>query len=123
MLAGLTAAIINGILFFIFHALGVISDDIYPKPNEPMTIVPVILASIVPLIIGSLVFFLLERFTNNGAKIFTVVALILMVLSLYSPFTVIPGITTGYSLVLCVMHIVPALSLLYFIRRAKQRKH
>lgn len=87
-----------------------------------MTIVPVIMASLIPPIIGSLVFYLLERFTNNGVKIFTIVALILMVLSLYSPFTVIPDITTGYSLVLCAMHIVVALSLLYFIRRTKQIK-
>lgn len=56
----------------------------------------------------------------NGFKIFAVVALILMVLSLYSPFGVIPGVTLGYSLVLCAMHIVAALSLLYFICRAKQ---
>jgi len=47
-------------------------------------------------------------------------AIILAALSLVSPFMMIPGVTLGYSLVLCVMHIVAALSLLYFIRRAKQ---
>jgi len=122
LLAGITSAVINGILFLIFHGAGVISDNIYPQPNQPMTIMPVIMGSVVPAIIGSLVFFLLEKFTNNGFKIFSIVAIVLMVLSLYSPFTVIPGVTIGYSLVLCVMHIVVALTLLYFIRRAKQAK-
>jgi len=122
LMAGITAAVINGILFLIFHSTGVISDDIYPKPNEPMTIVPVVMASIIPALIGSLIFFLLEKFTNKGFNIFAIATGILTVLSLYSPFTVIPGVTTGYALVLCVMHIVVPVSLLYFIRRAKQTK-
>ena len=122
LLAGITAAVINAVLFFIFHGAGVIDDTIYPQPNQPMTVMPVIMASIIPAIIASLVFFLLEKFTNNGFKIFAIVSLVLMLLSLYSPFGVIPGVTTGYALVLCVMHIVVPLSLLYFIYRAKQLK-
>jgi Family of unknown function (DUF6069) len=120
LLAGVTSAIINAILFLIFHGTGVISDTIYPQPNKPMIIVPVIMASIVPSIIGSLVFFLFEKFSNNGYKMFSIVTIVLMVLSLYSPFTVIPGVSTGYALVLCVMHIIVPVTLLYFIRRAKQ---
>lgn len=120
LLAGIAAAVINGVLFLGFHSAGVISDDIYPQPDQPLTIIPVIIASIVPLITGSLVFYLFERFTGNGFKLFAIIALVLTALSLVSPFTMIPNVTLGYSLVLCVMHIVAALSLLYFIRRAKQ---
>ena len=87
-----------------------------------MTIAPVVIASIVPAIIASSVFFLVEKLTNKGFKIFTIVSLIVMVLSFVSPFTAIPGVTTGYALVLCVMHIVVPASLLYFIYRAKQAK-
>lgn len=120
LLAGIAAAIINGILFVIFHTAGVISDDIFPQPGQPLTFTPVIMASVVPLIVGSLVFYLFERFTGSGFKIFAIGALVLMTLSLVSPFTMIPDVTPGYALVLCVMHIVAALSLLYFIRKAKQ---
>ena len=116
--AGGAAAIINTILFFTFHAAGVISDNIFPKPNEPMTVVPVIMASIVPAIIGSILFFLIEKFSSNGFKTFRIVAIVLVLLSLYSTFTV-PGITTGYSLVLCVMHLVVAATLIYFIGRSE----
>lgn len=118
--AGIAAAVVNAVLFFVFHSAGVISDDIYPQPGQPLTILPVIMASIFPLIVGSLVFYLFERFTRSGFKIFAIIALVLMVLSLVSPFAGIPNVTLGYSLVLCAMHIVAALSLLYFIRRAKQ---
>lgn len=117
--AGIAAAIINAVLFVVFHTAGVISNNIYPQPGQPLTVLPVIMASIVPLIIGSGVFYLFERFLTNGFKIFAIIALVLMVLSLFSPFTIIPNVTLGYSLVLCAMHVVAALSLLYFIRRAK----
>lgn len=120
LLAGLAAAVINAVLFFVFHSAGVISDQIYPQPGQPLTVFPVVMASLVPLIIGSLVFYLFERFTGSGFKIFAIITLVLMVLSLSSPFTMIPGVTFGYASVLCVMHIVAALSLLYFISRAKQ---
>ena len=119
-LAGIAAAITNGILFIVFRLAGVISDSIFPQPGQPLTLPAVIMASILPLIIGSVVFYLFERFLSSGFKIFAVVALILMVLSLASPFTMIPGATFAYSTVLCAMHVVAALSLLYFIRRAKQ---
>lgn len=97
-----------------------INDNIYLQPGQPLTIVPVIMASIAPLIVGSVVFYLFERFTASGFKIFAGIALVLMVLSLASPFTMIPNVTLGYSLVLCLMHVAAALSLLYFIRRANQ---
>lgn len=120
LLAGIAAAAINGVLFVVFRSAGVISDEIYPQPGQPLTIVPVIMASVVPLLIGSFVFYLFERFTTKGFKIFAVVALVLMALSLVSPFAMIPNVTLGYSLALCLMHIAAALSLLYFISRAKQ---
>ena len=118
-LAGLTAAgvatIVNVILFYVFHGLGVIADNIFVQPNVPMTVVPIIIASIVPTIIASLVFFLLEKYTKKGFKIFRIISVILLILSLGNPFMAIQGITFGYGIVLCVMHIVVVVSLLYFL--------
>lgn len=120
LLAGIAAAVINAALFIVFHTVGVISDSIFPQPGQPLTIVPVIMASVFPLLIGSFIFYLFERFTGNGFTIFAVIALVLMTLSLASPFTMIPNVTFGYALALCLMHVAAALSLLYFIRRLKQ---
>jgi hypothetical protein len=124
IMAGLTAAgfsaVINALLFFIFHAAGLITDDIFVQPNQPMTVGPVILVSIVPALIASLVFFLFEQYTQNGFRIFSIVTIILMLLSLAGPFTGIPNATIKYALSLSVMHFVVPLSLLYFISRSKK---
>lgn len=117
--AGVSVAI-NAILFFVFHAAGIISDDIFVQPNQPLTLAPVIMASLMPTLIGACLFFLFEKFTNNGFKIFNIVVIILVLLSLSGPFAGIQGITIAYALLLCVMHFVVAFSLLYFIKRAKK---
>lgn len=126
IIAGLTAAgiaaVINAILFFIFHSLGIITDDIFVQPNQPLTILPVIMASIVSCIVASLLFFLIEKYTNNGFRIFSIFSILFMLVSLSGPFMGIKGITTGYALVLCAMHIVVTVCLLYFFSRANKTK-
>lgn len=123
LLAGVVSAVINAALFFVFQATGVLADTVFVQPpNTPLTLVPVIMASIMPSLIGSIVFFLIEKFTSNGYRIFSILAVVLGVLSLFSTFTVPINVTMGYSLVLCVMHLVVAFVLVYFIGRSvKQR--
>jgi hypothetical protein len=118
MAAG-TSVVINAILFFIFHALGIISDTVFVQPNQALTIVPVIMSSILPTLIGACVFFAFEKLTNNGYKIFSILSIVLVLLSLSSPFMAVPDMPIGYGVVLDVMHLVVAFSLLYFIKRAK----
>lgn len=124
MMAGLTAAavsaIVNVILFFIFKTMGWITDDIFVQPNQPLTVVPVIISSIFPTLIASIVFFLFDKYTQNGFKIFSIVSIILMLLSLAAPFAGIPNVTTKYALALEPMHFVVPLVLLYFINRSKK---
>ncbi|MBX7241973.1 MAG: hypothetical protein K1X92_09510 [Bacteroidia bacterium] len=112
------SAVVNAVLFFIFHAAGVITDDIFVQPNQPMTIVPVVMSSIIPTLIGACVFFLFDKFTANGFKIFSIVAAVLLILSFGNPFFLIPGVTVAYGIALNVMHVVVAASLLYFINRS-----
>jgi len=118
--AGVLSAVINAILFFVFHSMGIITDDIMVQPNQPLTVVPVLISSILPLVIGSIIFFLLERFTNNGYKIFAVIAIVFAIVSMAGPFNAIPNVTTGYALALCAMHIAPVFFILYFISRLKK---
>jgi len=117
LFAGLTAAAINSILFFIFHSLGIISDSIYLQPNQPLTIFPVLISSLIPSLVGACVFFLFEKFTENGFKIFRIVAIVLALLSLLSPFMAVQGMPVPYGVVLCLMHLVVAFTLLYFINK------
>jgi len=122
MSAGLQAAvaalIINAVLFYIFHFTGVINDSILIDGKQPLSIVTIIFSCVIPSLIAALVFFLMEKFTNNGYLIFSIVAIVLLILSFLSPFMTIKGISVGYGIALSLMHIVVALSVLYFIRRA-----
>lgn len=110
--------VINAILFFIFHAAGFITDDIFVQPNQPMTVIPVIMSSIIPSLIGACIFFLFEKYSNNGLKLFSIVAGVLLVLSFGNPFFGIQGVTVAYGIALNIMHVVVAGSLLYFINRS-----
>lgn len=116
MAAGL-AAVINAILFFAFHAGGILVDTIYIQPGQALTVVPILLSSIMPTLIASIVFFLLEKYTKNGMNIFRIISLVLMVLSFANPF-MIPDVTLGYAIVLNVMHVVVVACLLFFIGKA-----
>ncbi len=118
LMAALVATIVNAILFFIFKWADVIVDTIFIQPNQPLNVVPIIISSIVPTFIATLVFYLFEKFTKNGFNIFRIIALVLMILSFANPFMGIPGVTIGYAIALNVMHVVVVGALIYFIGKA-----
>lgn len=110
--AGLVAAAINAVLFWVGSATGAVPADlIIPNAGQPLTIVPVIISSILPALVAGLVFFLLIRFTRNPLRIFNWVAAIVLILSFSSPFT-IPNVPAGMAVVLELMHVVVAGSVL-----------
>jgi hypothetical protein len=98
----------------------VISESIFIQPGQPMTLFPVIVASLLPSFIGAFIFFLIDKFTRNGYKVFSLISIILLVLSFANPFMVISGVTIPYAVVLNVMHVVVAGSLLYFLKRTNK---
>jgi hypothetical protein len=120
LIAASVSAVINTILFFVFQAAGVFTNDIMIQPNQPLSVIPIILSSIFPTLIASCIFFLFEKYGKNGFKTFSIVSIILLVLSFANPFFGIPNVTVPYAIVLNLMHIVVAFSLLYFIKRAKK---
>ena len=119
VIAGAASAVINSILFFAFHSAGILVDTIEIQPGEALTVVPIILSSLIPSIIGASVFYLFDKFSSKGLRNFQILAIILLALSFANPFMGIPNVTIGYALALNLMHIVVAFSLLYFIRKEK----
>lgn len=113
--AGVVSIALNAILFYVFHAAGVLTDDIKIQEEQSLTVVPVIISSLVPSLIGACVYFLFEKFSKNGWRNFRILALVLFVLTLANPFMGIPGVTVGYATVLDLMHVVVAGSLVYFL--------
>jgi len=118
MAAG-AATIINTVLFFIFHGMGIITDDIFVQPNEPLTATPIIFASILPTLVASVVFFLFEKVSNNGYRNFRILSIILLVFSFINPFMGIKGVTVPYAIALDIMHIPIVVALFYFIGKSK----
>lgn len=117
-LAAIVSAAINAVLFFIFKSANVFVVNVFIQPNEPLTIVQVVFSSIVPTLIASLVFFAFERFSNNGFRNFSILALVLLVASFVLPFMTIKDASISYHLALCLMHVVVTFSLLYFLSKS-----
>ena len=117
--AGVISAVVNSILYFIFHATGVIPDDVYVQENQPLTLLPVLISSFVPSLLAGVVFYLFCRYTRNGFRYFSILAIILLFLSFANPFMAIKNIPLGMGIALSVMHIVVVASLIYFFNRFK----
>lgn len=106
-LAGVAAAAANVVVFYLGVALGLVSDTVSVSNGQPLTATAVVISSFIPAIAGAILFALLGRFTRRPVRIFRVVAVVVAVLSLVTPFT-IPGITGGMVFVLLLMHVVAA---------------
>ena len=117
--AGVISAVVNSILYFIFHATGVIPDDVYIQENQPLTLVPVLISSFIPSLLAGGVFYLFCRYTQKGFRYFSILAIILLLLSFANPFMAIKNIPLSMGIALNVMHIVVVASLLYFFNRFK----
>lgn len=124
LIAGFVSAAANIVLFYVFKAAGIITDDIFIQPAKegqpgmPLTPLPLVFSSLIPSILASVVLFLLLKYTKNGFKVYTIVSVVLCALSFINPFVGIPGVTTAYAMALNLMHVTVAGSLWYFHKRA-----
>lgn len=105
--AGAVAALLNAGVYYAAQAAGAIPSTVFVRPNEPVTLVPVLISSFLPALVAGLVLFLLIKFTNRPVRIFYTVAVVLTLLSLASPFS-IPGAPVSMALALNLMHVVAA---------------
>ena len=70
-----------------------------------------ILFTVVPAIVAVLLYAVLMRFSGNPARIFTNIAVVVLIVSLIPDLTYIPsvpGATSGQTAILMVMHVVAA---------------
>ena len=116
-LAGIVGAVLNTVVFFIARAAGAVNDSIIIRDGRPLLLVAVIISSIVPAFVAALLLFVLGRFTKAAVTIFTIVSIVFLVVSMMGPFGT-PGLPTGMRITLAVMHIVPAVVIVYFLRKA-----
>lgn len=106
-LAGVLAAVANAVLYLVASAFGAMPEDVVVSGGGPVTVGAVIFSSFVPAVLGAVVLAVLGRFTLRSVGIFRVVALVLLVLSFVTPFSLV-GAPVAMILVLLLMHVVVA---------------
>jgi Family of unknown function (DUF6069) len=107
-LATVAAAVIANLLVYLLGSVVVGYDSQFIiLANASGTI----LFTVVPAIVAVLLYAVLVRFTSNPARIFTNIAVVVLIVSLIPDLTYIPslpGATSGQTAVLMLMHVVAA---------------
>ena len=102
LISGGMVAVLNSIWNLIAQSMGIV-----PPPNFTVAI---IMASIVPIMFGAIIYFLLRKFILKGTLIFTIVGAIFALVSLSGPMQpqMPDGSPTpeGFAMLTIPMHIV-----------------
>lgn len=106
-LAGAVAAVVNAVIFLLASGLGAIPQDIVVPGQGPITLGPVVVSSFVPALLGAGLLALLVRFTRRPVRVFRIVALVALVLSFVTPFS-LAGAPAAMVLTLLLMHVAAA---------------
>lgn len=123
LVGGGIAAVANLVLLLLAGLLNIPLNVMVgpPGPNAPtlpISAVQVILFSVLPAIIGSLLYFVLTKVSAKASTIFIVIAVIVALLSLLPIFS--QPLTTGGVIVLILMHIVAAAAITWaLVTRAR----
>lgn len=109
LVAGVASAVANLIFFFITSAAGVVYMIPLQGPESPLEALPafaVIMASFVPAIGATVLFFLLGRFLSQGVRIFVIVSVLFLIASFALPFTLPATVAISAKIALNVMHVI-----------------
>ncbi|MGL5889809.1 MAG: DUF6069 family protein [Bacteroidia bacterium] len=114
-LAAVTAVVINVIVYYVFKAMGGFPEDfIIPQAQGPLTIAPVIISSLLTAIVAGLIYLLINRFTGKPQLIFRIIAIVVFLLSVYSPIA-IPDAPGAMIWGLELMHLVSAAVIVWLL--------
>lgn len=120
--AAALAAVLNALVFVVASALGALPQSVLiPSPvgAEPLAIGQVIGFSVFGVLAGALVLAALGRFVRRPFTVFRIVALVVLVVSFASPFSV-PGAPVPWVLTLELTHVVAALAAIGILAQARR---
>jgi uncharacterized protein DUF6069 len=109
----------NVALYLAGAALGAFPKDALLPSGEPMTIVPVLGASVFGVVMSTLAFAVLRRFVRAPVTAFRVLVGVVLVLAAYPPFT-IPNVSTAMIIILNLMHVVVVGSAVWAFTRSER---
>jgi hypothetical protein len=119
--AGVVAAVVNLIVYFIGAAAGAPFLVIMTPGTPPMALpaIAFVFACIIPALVGAGLYALLGRFTRRGTAIFIGIAVAFALLSLLSPLTMPVELSTR--LLLALGHLITAAIITWgLVRYARQ---
>lgn len=116
--AAVIAAVVNGILYAVGAATGNMPQSIITPAGYPITLAPMLIMSIVPLLIGTLAYTILTRFVANplANRIFVIVSILLLIVMAITPLQ-LPGAPLGMIVILELAHLVAGGALIYGLTR------
>lgn len=112
----LAAIIANSLVYFAGEAVVSYDPDFIIFQN----VSPTIIFTVVPAIVAVLLYGLLRRFTARPERTFTILAVVILVLSIIPDLTYIPtveGASAGQTAILIVMHLVAAVTIVGMLTR------
>ncbi len=108
-LAAFAAAVANAVVYFVAYVLGAIPRDVVVEGFGPITLEPVVFASVIGAVAAAVVFAIVALLARRRPiRTFNVVAAVALVLSFYTPFTV-AGAPVAMVATLLLMHVVAAM--------------
>lgn len=105
--AGLAAATINAALFLGASAFGAISEAVVVQGRGGITLGAVVSISFVPALVAGVILMLFGRFTRRPVRNFVALAVVVLVLSFATPFSLV-GAAVAMRAALLLMHAVAA---------------
>lgn len=103
-MAAVAASLVNVIIYLIARAVGAIPDDL-PEAAELVGIPSIVFACVITITVATVAFWIFARFSENPVKNFVILAAIVFMTSLSSPFS-LEGTTAGLITSLLAMHVV-----------------
>jgi len=116
LLAGIIAGTLNVVIYFIAKQMSWVSNSVLLPGGKPLTLLPIIFSSVIPSILAAVTLFALDRMSDNPISIFTIIGIVILLLSLGGPFS-IPRLPTSTRLTLALMHLIAGGVIIYFLRK------
>jgi hypothetical protein len=109
--------VVNAILYLVGAALGGFPSTVLTPLGAPITLAPVLIMSIVPVLLGTLAYQILTRLPVKANLWFVVITAVVFIVMFPGPLG-IPGAPTLMIVLLEVMHVVTAGAAVYFLTRS-----
>ena len=118
IIAAIAVAVINALIYLLGAATGNMPQDVLTPLGMPITLTTMIVASIVPLLLGTFAYMILTRFTAKSLanRIFVMVSILLLIFMAISPLQ-LAGAPIGMVVILEVVHLIAGGALIYALTR------